>query len=806
MIKWLYTFCALLFLQLAHAQQGSFKITGFVLDSVSQTPVELATVSLRKPGNEKIISAITTNTEGNFILQNLKGGSYELSISFVGYQTKKITIEVSEDKNLGKISFAASQNTLSETEVKAEKSVITKNSEKTVFNVAQSPTNQTGTAEDVLRNMPGVMVDQKGNVSVIGKQGVKVLVDGRPNAQAQNDLPNFLKSIPANAIEAIELITNPSARYDAEGNAGIINIKLKKGKAEGLNGSISAGYGILDHYNGNASINYRKNKINVFGTYTANYNKTQNRYLENRTIGVNDSTSYYNLDSKGKEEHFNNSGKFGIDYLINDKNTLTYTGNINYSTFHWYSLANSQSLNSAQEKINSYSSTDDERYHTFSVNNDIAYRKKFDSTEQELDIDINHTYLNSGNHAQLNSTGYDSVGIYSPENSLWRRTQLANRIHNIVFQLDYIQPIKKLKGYKIELGAKNETTNNKNVFDAYKMVNNVEENDSLLSNKFDYIENIAAAYIIASGAYKSILSYSAGLRAEHTYIHSNNNSVNKNYISFFPSATVNVAISEEHNISTSYSRRIQRPQFRQINNTISYIDQFSTWQGNSFLQPAFSNIVSINYTAMVKKHMFSLEAAGNFEHNGFIESSRVDSNRITRGGSANGADSKVFSLTFYAKLQLTKWWEFQMNHNYTYSYFAYTPGLNVTSHAGHAYALWASTSFKFWKTTTLEVNGWINTGGAQAQGNLLPFGMLNASIKKTFFKDKFTVAIAGQNLLNTMKWKWTLQNTNLNLNGSWQALNRVVMITLTYRFGKNQPSPERRGHENDRLGGDGKGR
>ena len=145
------------------------------------------------------------------------------------------------------------------------------------------------------------------------------MVDGRPNALAENDLPTFLKSIPANSIEAIEIITNPSARYDAEGNAGIINIKLKKGKSDGLNGSIAAGYGILDRYNGSAAINYKKNKINVFGNYSIEYTQTGNHFIENRTILLNDTTSHYNVDSRGTDTHLNNSLKAGIDYLINDK-------------------------------------------------------------------------------------------------------------------------------------------------------------------------------------------------------------------------------------------------------------------------------------------------------------------------------------------------------------------------------------------------------------------------------------------------------------------------------------------------------
>ncbi|MDB5284911.1 MAG: outer rane beta-barrel protein, partial [Bacteroidota bacterium] len=789
------------------AKESLFSISGTVVDSTSGKAVELATITLKADGDEKIISGATADGDGNFQLDKVKAGKYKLGISFVGYPSKIISVEINSNVQLGKIYLSSGSKTLGETEISATKSLITKNAEKTVFNVAQSPSNQVGTAEDVLRNMPGVSVDQKGNVSILGKQGIKILVDGLPNALAQSDLPSFLKSIPASSIEAIELITNPSAKYDAEGNAGIINIKLKKGKTDGLNGSLSAGYGILDRYNATANINYRKKKINVFADYAFNYGKSTNRYIEGRTISLNDTTSYYNLDSKGTETHMNNSLKAGIDYFINDKNTLTYTVGGNYSNFHWYSDALGQSFGSTENKMASYNSTDDEKNNNFSISNDITYRKKFDTTEHELDIDISHTYVKGGNDARLNSLGYDSIGAYSLANSLQRHTSSGNNIHNFIFQLDYIHPLKKLKGYKIEAGVKNETTLNRNVFNAYTVANNVELFDSLLSNNFNYTENIAAAYGIMSGTWKKLLSYSAGLRMEHTYIQSNNNSVSKNYFSFFPSASLAAAFSETQSLSASYSRRVQRPQFRQINNTISYIDQYSTWQGNSFLQPSFSHIVSLNYTAMVKQHMFSLEASGNFQSDGFIESTRVDSNRISRGGVANGTNSKTFNFTFYTKLQLTKWWDLQLNHAYTYSYYGFKEGLNTAPISGHSYMLWMNTSFTFWKKTVIEISGWFNSGGVQPQGTTKLSGVLNASIKKSFFKDRLTISVAGHNLLQTMHWHWTVNNSGIQTNGSWQSFERNVMFTLTYRFGSNAQAQQRREKEsNDRLGGDGKAR
>jgi iron complex outermembrane recepter protein len=790
----------------SRAAGSGFQVTGTVVDSGGGAGIEMATVALRKAGEEKIASATATGADGGFSLTGIEPGRYDLLVSFVGYVTLIRPVEIRGDMQVGKLALVSSVKTLQQAEVVAQKEEITKTAEKTVFNVANSPTNQTGTLEDVLRNMPGVSVDQKGNISISGKAAVKILVDGRPNAMAENDLQNFLKSIPATSIEAIELITNPGAKYDAEGTAGIINIKLKKGKQFGLNGIISAGYGILNFYNVNADLNYRKNKINFFADYSTDAHIIGNRWLENRTITVNDTTTHYNFNSHGTQTNITNNLKTGIDYFINDNSTFTYTLSGNYTLNRWYSDAAAGNMDSAENLLNSYNSTDNEFNTNYSVTNDINWNRKFDTAGQELNIGVTYTYLNAANDARLNSLGYDSNGAFNPANSLQLHNISSTRIHNAVLQLDYTLPFKKLPGYKFETGVKNEFTNNRNVYNANMVVNSVDQPDSLLSNRFNYTENIAAAYGILSGSFKKWLSYSAGLRGEHTYITSNNTSVNKNYFSLFPSASLTVNISDIQNLSAGYSRRIQRPQFRQINDVISYVDQYTTWQGNAFLQPSFSHLVNLVYTIKPKKYMFSLEADGNIQTNGFISTSYVDSNRITRSGVANGGQSKVFNLTFFCKLEPVKWWELQMNHTYNYLWYGYYQGLNTQPYSGSAYNFWANTDFKFWKNTVIEIGGWYNSRTPTPQGPQLGVGGLHASIKKSFLKDdRLTVSISALNILNTIKWQWVNISPGLVDAGSWQELNRVVMFTLRYRFGSGQQGPRREKDNGDRLGGGGGG-
>ncbi len=379
---------ALYYFARGFAQNNGFTVSGTVVDSSNNTAIELATVAIKATGTETIVADATADLDGKFILKINKPGKYDLIIAFMGYNPKTLPIEVKANMKLGRIAISSSINTLKEAVVTAERPEVTVDAEKTVFNISQNPSNQIGTAEDMLRNVPGITVDQDGNISMIGKSGVKVLVDGRPNAQADNDLPDFLKSLPANSIESIELITTPSARYDAEGNAGIINIKLKKGSANGLNMNASAAIGIVNRYNANVNVNYRKAKYNIFGGYSFNQSKTGFTSTSNRTLSVNDTTSYYNYLGNGTQKRFNNNAKAGLDYYFDDKNTLTYTLGGSYSHSNSVTNANAANLDANRDTTATYNETSQGLNTNYTINNSLSFARKFDSTDHEFDVYI----------------------------------------------------------------------------------------------------------------------------------------------------------------------------------------------------------------------------------------------------------------------------------------------------------------------------------------------------------------------------------------------------------------------------------
>lgn len=795
--------CILCFPLFAAAKKTVSIVSGTVTDSKTQKPIELANVVLLTT-DSAFVAGTASNLDGSFEFSKVNPGAYLIKVSALTYATKITEVTVAlADSMLLTIGLLSEEKSLQEVAVTANRKVYTKEAGKATFNVAQSPTHQVGTADNVLQNMPGVTVDQDGNITIQGKQGVIVLVDGKTNPMANANLSAFLKSIPANAIESIELITNPSAKYQAEGRAGIINIKLKKGRADGLNASVTANYGTIARTNNNLVLNYRKNKANVFGTYAFNYVENGTKYIEDREIYLQD-TSYYYMNSPSDDKRQNHTVKGGIDLFINPKNTLTYTGNFAYTKNK--SLTNSHSFTNDREHhlTNDFHSNVNNKEHFYSVTNDLAYDKTFDTTERSLKISATHTYLTGNETKLLATTATDQYGAYDSTESISRNTYIKKYIHNVIAQLDYVHPFKK-HGQKIEAGFRNETTVNKNMFDVYSLLYGQPYLDTLLSNNFEYTENISAIYGTWSALFLEKISVSGGVRAEHTFIQSSNNAVKRNYISFFPSVELGYSINDDHNLSLAYSRRINRPSFQQINNAVIYFDNYTTWQGNPYLRPSFFHEISVNYSATVKKHIFNIEVGGNFSKDEYTESSLLDTvNKLSRGSVINGSEGKQVFLELYTKIVLTKWWDFQTNHNLSYQHYQYLAGYNRSAVSGVSYNLWGSNVFRFWKNMTIDINGWMNVGGVSFQGRSKLVGVLNTSVRKSFLKNNnLTIAISAQNILQTMKWRWNTSNTNMETIGSWQSFNRTVNLSITYVFGNKNALRRQDDKSNSRLSGGG---
>jgi outer membrane receptor protein involved in Fe transport len=776
-------------------------LKGTVYDKSTNQPFVFCTVALKNTIDSSIAMATRTSEKGEFTFISQNKTTYLLEVSCVGYETFIKKIDLSRPILNEKITLSPIEKIMNQVEIVFEKEAVKKEAGKTTYDLTKATTSTGGTLEDALRNLPNISVDQRGAISIAGKKSVTIWLDGKPSTMAQVDVGAFIKSIPSSSIERIEVITNPSAKYDAAGSGGIIHIHLKKDKRNGFNGNVDVGYGWLSRGSIGTNLNYRKNKWTLFGSYNLNRSYNGHNYNEDRSISLVDSSFYYLMKNNGTDYNLSNTVKAGIDFAANENTVWSFSSSIVQKNSNEDARTNSTLRDASQSLQNLLFTNNFEKGNTLSLVNDISVRNTLDTSGAEVSASLTHSFVKSSKQPGLITTTFDSQMQPISASNLNRITPIANNIHNLIFQFDFSQPT-KFKS-KLETGLKNETSLTQNDYKVFDKISNTYELNTLLSNNFRYTENIAAFYVLLSGPLSKWLEYSAGIRTEHSYIKSSTASINRNYVSFFPNASLTASFAKVHSLGVTYDRRINRPTFQLLNNSITFNDPYSTWQGNPNLKPVFSDAVEMNYTYMQKKWMLSLDAGYSYIGGSYTEGTRLDSLGISRSQYINGSHQQAANVGLYIKLNFLKWWELQMNHSYQFQHYAALEGINNGAVRGHLYNLWASTTFKFWKNASVQVSGWMNTGGVGPQGRSFPSGSVGLAIKKSFLKDKLTITINGVNLANTMNFRWEINNGGLHTLGGWQVLNRTVFLNLSYRFGDSQKLKRIERETNSRLGGSG---
>lgn len=776
----------------AYSQSEAGTVSGILVDTISAEPIEFAAVSVRAAGTTAILKSAITDSVGHFKLDHVAAGNYELDCSYIGYKKKTIPFSLSKDKpsyQLNKIKLGTSAKQLAETVILSEKPVMKFEAGKMTFDVAKTSTDGAETIMETLQKIPGVSVTQDGDVTVKGKSGIRYLVDGKPSPLADANPEAFLKSISAKNIEKIEVITSPSAKYDASGSGAVINIILKKGKLEGLNGSISAGVGtVFDKANTSGNINYKKGKFNVFANAYYRNEKTWYHGSEQRTVNVEDVLSHFNSSNSGANHNENGGGRVGFDYYADKYRTITYsfgggynagqnanTGTMNVDDITDPTLTLRKSQTSSQNKSLNFS-------------NNLSYRQTFDSADHVWTIDLIHSVNKDDRNALNSSIASDSFGREIDSLDFYKRTNNGGINQNFIIKTDYSVPLKRV-GSKIETGFKEEVNLHNNYNDVYSNMTNPQQLDTLQSNNLNYTQSVTAAYVIYSGSLKKF-SYTGGLRWENTFLYSQASHVDQNYANLFPSCSMGWRFSDNHNISISYSRRIDRPSFWMLNSTISYNSPYSVWQGNPQLQPSFTDNVEMGYNATIKNQSLGISTSYSHTNGTFQTISHTDSNRVTYSSMQNAGTKDNAGIFMYSNLKFTKWWDASLSTGYSYHWYAFLQdGIENHTQGGEA-GFWGNTTFKFWKNASFSINGWGNTGWVEAQKRTKPVGNITMTLKKKFFKDKLTVSISCRDVFKTQVWRSTTVTDQLYVASYYSSETTVGYLTLTYQFGKTTFTPE----------------
>nr|WP_299384734.1 TonB-dependent receptor [Allomuricauda sp.] len=770
----------------------------------SGTPVPYAAVTLNSPLDNSLIKATISNEEGEFELKGILDGEYSFTVSSIGYADFKKKLNYDGNPlDMGLITLVESTQNLKEVTVTAEKPMVQVLADKTVFNV-ENTINATGTsAFELLRKAPGVIVDNNGSIIVEGKTGVQIFIDGKLSVLQGEDLINYLESLQATDIESIEIITQPSSKYDAAGNAGIINLKLKKDKSLGTNGTYTSGLtnGDFARFNSSLNFNNRGKKGNLYGTYSNRFGKSTG------FINLNRTQEQVQFDSRANSVFDRNSNnlKLGYDYYVNNKNTIgaMFNGNFNngFSTNNTRTPIQALTAAEIDSVLVALNQTDNTSYN---VNANVNYRYT-DTLGYSINVDLDYGKYNSDRNAYLPNTYYNG----DESQILNQRITLQETPIDIIIttvKADYEQNF--LKG-KLGVGFKFAWVNTDNTFDVFNELNGQNVFDPLQSNVFEYDENVNAAYFNYNRKWGK-WNVQMGLRMENTIsdgklesIQENaNERVERNYTDFFPSGGLTFQLNRKNQFALTYSKRIQRPNYQSLNPFEYKLDELSFRKGNPFLQPQYTDNVKLSHTF---NYRLTTSLSYSYISDFFAQVTVAEGQSTNFLTTLNVADQEVINLGVSYPKKIYEWWNIYFSLNaYISDYKPTSPEFLAVKQ--ETLSFYAQNTFSLPKGLKMEISGWYSSpsiwGGTYETGSL---GSLNLAFQKKFFNDKVTGRLAFNDILYTVPWRGQTQFGNLFIDGNGGSDSRQMAFSFTYDFGRNEIKKARKRKtgledENKRIG------
>jgi outer membrane receptor protein involved in Fe transport len=792
---------------------NSNRLYGKLIDKKTGKPIEAASVQVFLASSDSVITGMLSKPNGDFSFTDLNAGQdLKLVISAIGYTLYEQTIEAGGtgirnkiDKDLGNIELEGEVQVLGGVTVVSNKPVLELGIDRKVYNVAKNLTAVGGTAIDVMKNIPSVKVDIDGNVQLRNTQP-QIFIDGRPTILT-------LDQIPADNIEKVELITNPSAKYDAASSGGIINIVLKKNKRVGLNGIISASVGVPKVFNSNLNLNLRQGKFNFFvsGGYNQSGGKAKGETnRQNKSNGV--VTDYFNQLSENDRLRRFNSIRFGADYFIDNRNTLSITQDFGNGRFRNEEKQKQEYLNSAKVMEYFGDRLSDGRSVFKRNSTRLNYKHSFPQAGRELTADVTYNNgRNTQNSTIVNSYFLPGGGEYKPASRVRNDGNGTN--NQLTFQADYVHPVtEKLKW---EIGARSYHNESKSYFNAFA-VENGGETKLPLSNNYKYVEMINALYATLS-VQKETFSYQVGLRAEHskfagTLIDSalkfgyEYPSGFKNLGNvLFPSLFVTKQIGERDQLQFNYARRIRRPDFWQINPFISINDPVNLRQGNPQLRPEFINSFEFNYSKDYKNGNFLASLYFRNNPDDITEySDTITADQYDKLQNA-GVDPNAILNTFINASTTNRYGaEFVLQHKVG-DHFNMVPSFNLQyrtvkadingldlSNEGFNWEVELMADYKIvtkakslFNNLGFQITGEYESKEVIPQGKRKPEYGVDFAMRKDFLKNnKATITFGINDVFNTQRWG-TIYDTETFYQDSYRRWNvRNFRITLSYKFGK----------------------
>lgn len=808
--------CAGLVSWAQEAPGSKVKVSGTVVDKDTKQPLEYATVTINSTTNPKGIYGGMTESNGGFSF-DVPTGSYTIKIDFISFKSQEYPArEITANTNLGTIPLGIDAQQLDAVEVTAEKSTVEFKLDKKIYNVGQDMMVKGGTVSDVLDNVPSVTVDAEGNVSLRGNGSVKILIDGKPSGMIGINVADALRMLPADSVDKVEIITNPSARYDAEGGGGIINIILKKGKAQGLNGTITASTGNPETYGITGNINYRSKHFNLFTTQGYNYRENPGNSMTNTEYLMNTNPNERFLEERRKNERQSQgyNGTIGAELFLDKTtswtNTLSYRksdgsnpDNVNMNYFD-ANRNNTRYVNRFNDQNN------DSKNLEYSTN----FIKKFKKDGHQLSVDASFSRNDDHDDSTISTTDNDYVAATTTLGS--QRTGNAQTQNRNLIQADYVLPIGEQS--RFEAGYRGNFSKLTTDYSVEALQDGIWVNDPLYTNTLEYKEKVNALYT-QFGSKVNKFSYLLGLRWEDSNIDINqlttNAFKNKKYNNFFPSAFVSYELNDSSNLTLSYSKRISRPRSRSINPFSNISSTANQFIGNPDLNPSYTNSFDLGY--MMKWDQVTLNSSMYFNHTKDAEQyvrtqETISGNPVLVTKPVNVGYEDRFGFEFNVGYNPYKWWKLNSNFNFyrneTRGDYSYTNLENETftqNFNNTAYSWFTRVSSKVTLPYKIDwqTNATYNGAEKNAQGRSKGIISANMALSKDVLKDKATIALNASDLFNSRKRKMETNLPTQNSYSEMQWRQRQITLSFTYRFNKPKTEREKQTRkETDSNGGD----
>ena len=792
------------------------RVYGKVIDAATGKPVEYASVQVLWFSKDSLLGGTLVKENGDFAVDGLPSfGQVRVRIKFIGYKDylQKVYIVPPDkvDQDLGDIKLLVDDKMLKEVDVVAEKSAVVLSIDKRTYNVEKDLSVKGGTAVDVMKNIPGLTVDADGNVQ-LRNQSPMIYVDGRPTTLT-------LQQIPADQIDRVEIITNPSVKYDASATGGILNVIMKRNGKPGYNGMVMAYIGTGDRYGGMANINLKQGKWNTSLMYSYNQGINNTKGFTKRTqLDSGDVTGHFNQDNTTRMLNLFNFGRLGIDYYINNRNTISLNGMVVAGQFK---TTDNQAYNADYTTPASFSiygdQVNNQKAAFQNYNTQLLYKKTFPKIGKELSFDLNHNYTTSKNGYLFNtSTHLNPDTIYVP--NTYQKNVGYTIANQYVFQMDYVNPISDTR--KFEAGIKAYYKNSISSNNTARASGNEDSysKDTIMSNRYMIDDMVNAAYVNYNDKMFWNIGYQAGLRFEQSYYKGNivdkNQSFSYNYPStgddilksLFPGIYFSKKLKGNNEVQLNFSRKINRPNFFQLMPFVMFADKQNYRIGNPQLKPEFKNIAELNYNKIMSKGSYLASGYFRYEEQPITDVAYPDPDpaktNVLVNTTINGDNAIRYGLENTFKWTFWKNLDWTINAN---AYYIYIKGKVVATEPevkaeGYAWNAKTTISYKFPKNITLQVNGNYESPKILLLGVANEIYSMDISLNY-MYQTKWIFNATLSDVFNSRRMGTHFETPYYNQDLSRRRESRYVRFTVTYLFGKMDASIFKRGKQMKGMGG-----